>query len=113
MDVVESVGGVVTGVEVGDLVFPCDDEEFLFAYPAGMDPDFDPVEVIWESVPGLVIEVLPNWNVDTSYRRVRVMVGGCIGWTYSDFVHVVGRRDFLDSGRGMRGIVIPHEDTVR
>ena len=91
MDVVESVGGVVTGVEVGDLVLPCDEEEFLFVYPAGMDPDFDPVEVVWECVPGLVVEVLPNRNVDTSYRRVCVMVGGHIGWTYSDFVHVVGR----------------------
>jgi hypothetical protein len=74
----ESVGGVVTGVEVGDLVLPCDEEEFLFVHPAGMDP-------------GLVVEVLPNRNVDTSYRRVCVMVGGHIGWTYSDFVHVIGR----------------------
>lgn len=88
MDMDESVGRV--GVSVGDLVLPRDREEFLFVCPAGMDPDFDPIEVVWDGVAGLVVDVLPSRSVDLNYRRVCIMVGGQIGWTYSDYVCVVG-----------------------
>jgi len=76
-------------VRVGDLVIPVGEDEFLFM-DGGMDHEVDPIECVWRDELGIVVEVVVYEPV-REYRRVCVMVGGHVGWTYSDYVCVVGR----------------------
>lgn len=75
-------------LKAGDLVLPLADEEFLFVNPGRMDAETDPIEIVWESVPGIIIEIEP-FNPPRNYMRVKVMVRGITGWTYSDYVRTV------------------------
>jgi hypothetical protein len=86
MDVDESVEEI--GLRVGDLVVPMDSEEFLFSSAFGMDAD--PIECCWSSGPGVVIGV-EDFVPPRGYTRVHIVMGGSIGWTYSDYVRVIGR----------------------
>lgn len=88
MDVDESVGGIVS-IRVGDLVVPLAEEEFLYM-GGGMDHEVDPIECVWNGMVGLVVGV-SEFDPVREYKRVRVMVIGHVGWTYSDYVYVVGR----------------------
>lgn len=75
-------------MKVGDLVLPINDEEFLFTRAEAMDPDSDEVELTWREIPGIIIE-LSEFSPKKKYKRVRVIVGDTIGWTYSDYVGVI------------------------
>lgn len=86
MDMDESVETL--GISVGDLVLPLDSEEFLFSSAFAMDLDSDPIECCWAGIPGVVIGV-EDFVPPRGYMRVKVMVEGIIGWTYSDYVKTV------------------------
>lgn len=77
-----------TRLKAGDLVLPLADEEFLFVDPGGMDAEIDPIEIVWEFVPGIIVEI-QSFNPPRNYMRVKVMVRGITGWTYSDYVRTV------------------------
>lgn len=86
MDVEESIESC--GVRIGDMVLPVESEEFLFLSADGLDVEFDPIECCWSGMPGLVTNIL-EFDPPRDYLRVCVMVGGVVGWTYSDYVRVV------------------------
>jgi hypothetical protein len=73
-------------VEIGDLVMPIREEEFLFLSPEGA---VDPLEIDWDrSSIGIVLQVV-DFNPPRQYKRVRVVVDGLIGWTYSDYLEPI------------------------
>lgn len=77
-------------IAVGDLVISNDlsdrgDEyERIFEDPHHMDYEVDRYE-IWYPGPALVIEVKPP-----PWSKAKVLVGGKMGWIYSDYLEVVG-----------------------
>lgn len=78
-------------MEVGDLVVPIVDEEYLFVdeeyWEEGKDNSwFDPIEMIWDGVYGVVLRV-EEFVPGREYKKV--LVGKMIGWTYSDYLEVV------------------------
>ncbi len=76
-------------IQVGDLVLPIDDREFLFSSPDKVESEEDPIDMIWEDyVVGLVIDVL-EFEPQREYYQVRIMVEEDVGWTYSDYVRVI------------------------
>ena len=77
----------IRGIKVGDLVFPRDSRDFLFASPNELKFEADPIELFWDDIPGVVVDVVKDPGQD--YSQIRVMVGEVIGWTYSDYVKVI------------------------
>jgi len=77
-----------TDLNVGDLVLPIANEEFLFTSDGGMDYEVDPIEKVWSGIPGIILEVA-EFKRPRKYMRVRIMVGQTFGWTYSDYVEIV------------------------
>lgn len=72
-------------IKVGSLVIPVESEEFLFMKSDGLDYELDPIEAVWDEGVGVVLEIL-DFNPSREYKRVRIMAGERIGWTYSDYV---------------------------
>jgi len=73
-------------VQVGDLVLPVDEREFLFSTPGDVETEEDPIDMIWsDDTPGLVVQVL-NFDPPRDYYQIKVIVDEIIGWTYSDYV---------------------------
>lgn len=79
------------GIVVGDLVLPIDEKECLFSEPDDVEVEEEPIEVIWEDVPGLVVEVM-EYEPRREYYQVRVVVGDVVGWTCSEYIRVVSGR---------------------
>lgn len=77
-------------VQVGDMVTPRDEDEFLFLDPGTPAPKEAPTEIFWSGSVGVVLEV-GSLEPQKTYRRVRIMVDGVIGWTYSDYLQIVRR----------------------
>lgn len=77
-------------VYVGDLVFPKNDKEFLFSTPDKVEAEEDPIEMVWESTPGIVIELL-EFEPQKEYYQVKVVVDTIVGWTCSDYIKVIGK----------------------
>ena len=76
------------GIRIGDLVLPRDEREFLFATANEIKFEAEPMEIFWDDMPGVVIDiVLEDERLD--YSQIKVMVGEVIGWTYSDYVKVI------------------------
>ena len=76
-------------IQVGDLVLPIDEREFLFSSPDKVESEEDPIDMIWEDyVVGLVVDVL-EFEPQREYYQVRIMVEEDVGWTYSDYVRVI------------------------
>lgn len=76
-------------IQVGDLVLPVDEREFLFSSPDKVESEEDPIDMIWEDyVIGLVVDVL-EFEPQREYYQVRIMVEEDVGWTYSDYVRVI------------------------
>lgn len=76
-------------IQVGDLVLPVDEREFLFSSPDKVESEEDPIDMIWEDyVVGLVVDVL-EFEPQREYYQVRIMVEEDVGWTYSDYVRVI------------------------
>jgi hypothetical protein len=78
---------------VGSLVVPVVGEEYLFVDEDYWDDEekgswFEPIEVVWEGVYGVVL-VVEEFVPSREYQRVRVLVGEVVGWTYSDYLEVV------------------------
>lgn len=81
--------GMLGMIQVGDLVLPVDDREFLFSSPDKVESEEDPIDMIWEDyVIGLVVDVL-EFEPQREYYQVRIMVEEDVGWTYSDYVRVI------------------------
>lgn len=80
----------VGSIKVGDLVFPLDEREFLFSTPSKIETEEDPIEVIWEFIPGIVICVL-EFDPPQEYCQIQIIVEDIVGWTYSDYVRVVSK----------------------
>jgi len=72
-------------IKVGSLVVPVANDEFLFVKSDGFDYELDPIEAMWEDGVGVVLEIL-DFDPPRDYKRVRIMTGKTIGWTYSDYV---------------------------
>lgn len=77
-------------IQVGDLVFPLDEKEFLFTTPSKVETEEDPIEVIWEFIPGIVVDIL-DFDPPQEYCQIRIVVDGIVGWTYSDYVKIVSK----------------------
>jgi hypothetical protein len=81
--------GMLGMIQVGDLVLPVDEREFLFSSPDKVESEEDPIDMIWEDyVVGLVVGVL-EFEPQREYYQVRIMVEEDVGWTYSDYVRVI------------------------
>lgn len=81
--------GMLGMIQVGDLVLPVDEREFLFSSPDKVESEEDPIDMIWEDyVVGLVVDVL-EFEPQREYYQVRIMVEEDVGWTYSDYVRVI------------------------
>ena len=81
--------GMLGMIQVGDLVLPIDEREFLFSSPDKVESEEDPIDMIWEDyVVGLVVDVL-EFEPQREYYQVRIMVEEDVGWTYSDYVRVI------------------------
>lgn len=81
--------GMLGMIQVGDLVLPVDEREFLFSSPDKVESEEDPIDMIWEDyVIGLVVDVL-EFEPQREYYQVRIMVEEDVGWTYSDYVRVI------------------------
>lgn len=77
-------------VGTGDLVLPIDGREFLYTTPDKVEREEDPIDVVWDDdIPGIVIEVVA-FDPPQEYHQVRIVVGDIVGWTYSDYVRIVG-----------------------
>jgi len=73
------------------MVMSRDEDEFLFLNPGNsFDEKELKTEIFWGDSIGVVVEV-GNLEPQKPYRRVRVMVDGVVGWTYSDYLQVVRR----------------------
>lgn len=88
MDIDESIEAY--RVKIGDLVIPMDSEEFLFSSAFAMDSEVDPIECCWSGIPGIVTGV-EDFVPPRGYMRIRVMVEGMVGWTYSDYIKTIHR----------------------
>lgn len=75
-------------IQVGDMVLPIDEREFLFATPNEIKFEADPIEVFWDTIPGIVIEI-QQLDPPQDYYQVKIIVGDIIGWTYSDYIEVI------------------------
>ena len=76
---------------VGSLVVPADNEEFMFDDPDYMDHEVDPIKFFWTaSQVGIVLESYVIRGGRRNWYPIKVMVEGQVGWTYSDYVEVLG-----------------------
>lgn len=80
-------------LHVGDLVVPVVGEEYLFVDEDYWEEDegnswVDPIEMVWDGVYGVVLRV-EEFVPGREYKKVKVLVGKMIGWTYSDYLEVV------------------------
>jgi len=83
--------GMLGMIQVGDMVLPIDEREFLFSSPDKVESEEDPIDMIWENyVAGIVVEVM-EFKPQREYYQIRIMVDESIGWTYSDYVRVISR----------------------
>jgi len=83
--------GMLGMIQVGDMVLPIDEREFLFSSPDKVESEEDPIDMIWENyVAGIVVEVM-EFKPQREYYQIRIMVEESIGWTYSDYVRVISR----------------------
>lgn len=73
--------------QVGDMVTPREDE-FLFLDSGTPALKEAPTEIFWSESLGVVLEV-GSLEPQKTYRRVRIIVDGVIGWTYSDYLQVI------------------------
>jgi len=81
--------GMLGMIQVGDMVLPIDEREFLFSSPDKVESEEDPIDMIWENyVVGIVVEVM-EFKPQREYYQIRIMVEESIGWTYSDYVRVI------------------------
>jgi len=77
-------------VRVGDLVLPIEEREFLFLSPDDSDLEkLEVTEVFWDDTPGVVLEIL-EFDPPKEYRQIKLMVNESVGWTYSDYVLILG-----------------------
>jgi len=76
-------------IQVGDMVLPIDEQEFLFSLPDKVESEEDPIDMIWyDDTPGLVVQVL-SFDPPRDYYQIKVIVNEIVGWTYSDYVCAV------------------------
>jgi hypothetical protein len=83
-----------SGVEIvnpGNLVVPADNEEYMFEDPQRMDHEVDHVSFFWyHPTVGVVVESKKESWVRKRWYPIKVLVDGQVGWTYSDYVEVIG-----------------------
>lgn len=80
---------------VGDLVAPLWPNEFLFRTPEDAVNECDPLPVVWDLCEmGVVIE-LREFEPAQEFHNARVIVGGVIGWTFTDYIRVVVKGKIL------------------
>lgn len=80
-------------IQKGDLIKPFPDKEYFFLEDKIDEPEDVWIEVAWKDVPGVVLEV-NDFDPPREYKRLRVVVNGTLGWTYSDYVRVVSFEHF-------------------
>lgn len=77
-------------ISIGDMVLPHEDKEFLYSSPSDNEAEeLEVIESTWEDTLGLVVEVL-EFYPPREYQQVKIVVEGMVGWTYSDYVWIVG-----------------------
>jgi hypothetical protein len=75
----------------GSLVVPVDNEEFMFDNPDHMDHEVDHISFYWTaSQVGIILESRQLHRGRGRWFPIKVMVEGQVGWTYSDYVEVLG-----------------------
>ena len=80
---------------VGDLVEPLWPNEFLFRTPEDAVNECDPLPVVWDLCEmGVVIE-LREFEPAQEFHNARVIIGGVIGWTFTDYIRVVVKGKIL------------------
>lgn len=77
-------------MRVGDMVLPVAERDYMFLEDGMSGECSEDVlsEVDWSYEVGIVLEVR-DFDPPREYLRVRMLVGGVIGWTYTDYVWVV------------------------
>ena len=76
-------------INVGDLVMPRWPNEFLFRTPEDAVNECDPMSIVWDLCEmGVVIE-LREFEPAQEFHSARVIVGGVVGWTFTDYLRVV------------------------
>jgi len=77
-------------IQVGDMVTPHGEDEFLFLDLGASTGLHMVTEIFWGDSVGNVIDIERS-DPRKFYRRVRVIVDGFVGWTYSDYLRIVKR----------------------
>lgn len=77
-------------IRVGDMVTPRGADEFLFLDLGTSIGLHTVTEIFWGDSVGIVID-MERLDPQKFYRRVRVIVDGFVGWTYSDYLRIVRR----------------------
>ena len=78
-------------VYIGDLVFPKNDKEVLFSGPDQIDNFEDQHEMIWDSIPGIVVDVIEFDPPISDYYQIKIVAGGVCGWSCSDYVKILSK----------------------
>lgn len=78
-------------IQIGDLVFPREENEVLFIDSKKISSEEDLSEMVWDMSPGIVIDVA-TYHSAVEFFQVFVVVDNIVGWTYSDCVKVIRRR---------------------
>lgn len=76
-------------INVGDMVIPIDDRDFLYSIPEKLESEDDPIDLIWENdTIGTVVDV-QEFEPPRKYCQIKIIVGDILGWSYSDYVKVI------------------------
>jgi len=77
-------------IKIGDIVVPREPDDFLFLDPGDIELGEEYIEIFWSGSLGIVVDVI-NFGNQTNYCRIKLMVDGHMGWTYSDYVEIVNK----------------------
>lgn len=72
-------------IKVGAIVVIKNDDDFLFLDPDDHLNREESIQLFWKDSIGVVIEI-KELDKEISYKRIKLMVDGHTGWTYSDYL---------------------------
>ena len=78
-------------IQIGDLVFPREENEVLFIDSEKISSEEDLSEMVWDMSPGIVIDIAMCHSILECFQ-IFVVVDNIVGWTYSDYVKVIRHR---------------------
>lgn len=76
-------------MNVGCLVFPVPEREYMFLESVDEETEEILDEINWDPrTLGVILDVR-DFDPPREYMRVRVLVEGVVGWTYTDYIKTI------------------------